>query len=1088
MNTVDHETPWGASLACIHEIFEAHAERAADAVAAVFEGEELTYGDLNRRANRLAHRLVRAGVGPDMPVGVFVERSLDVLIALLGILKAGGAYLPLDPKYPRERLELMLAGSGAKVLVAEAAWAERLSFGGEVVSPAEGAVNADGARAAEGNPVNGARESSLAYVMFTSGSTGRPKGVAVTHKSVVRLVVNTNYVKLVPSDRVAHASNLSFDASTFEIWGALLNGARVVVVPQETLLSPEALSTGLRREGITVMFITTALLHQIASARAEAFRGLRCLVFGGEACNPEWVRRVLDQSAPDSLINGYGPTECTTFSTFYPVTHVPRDATNLPIGRPVSGTTVHVLGPDRKPVAMGKIGELYLGGDGLARGYLSRPELTSERFVPDPLAGDPAARLYRTGDLVKQLPDGDLIFLGRDDHQVKIRGFRIELGEIEAALGQHPSVRMAVVTAREEGPGDKRLVAYVVGLERHAASIPELHRFLGERLPFYMIPSSIVLLERLPMSPNGKVDRAALPAPSRDTAGVGDLVEPRSATEEWLTRAYAEILGLDKVGVLDDFFELGGSSLSAVRLLARLREQLGVGLQSRHLYESPRVMDLARLIEAAAPRPLAHIDLRAEAVLDPELRPSSKPARRTAQVASVFLTGATGFLGAFLLHDLLRKTEATVHCLVRAADSAEGMKRIQGALAKYGLWDERLIARIVPVPGDLTHPLLGLTPARFDGLAQQVGAIYHSAAEVNYIKPYAQHKAANVQGTQEIIRLAFRGPQKPLHYISTIAIFGQIGWFTGRKQVREEDDMDAGADYLHTDIGYSQSKWVAEKLVWKARERGLQATIFRPGFIMGHSQTGATNTSDFACRMIKGCVQLRAFPDLPDQSKEFLPVDFASSAIVHLSRAQSSLGKVFHLVPRPSHNIDLMSFFELIRAYGYSLKKLSYARWKNALIAGVGASGDDGLLPLVPMLTETIHLDSLTSWELYRNMPVFECRNTIEGLSGTSIACPAMNAELLGVYLSRLIRSGFLEEPPSPASCTGGASRPIDALASRNLHFTFNEGALDERVVRAKLPEPPARLWCAPDGSVTTGRGGEVENALLGGGRGRAQA
>jgi len=1000
--------------ACIHEVFEARAEETPDAVAAAFEGEELTYGELNRRANRLAHRLQRAGVTPDAPVGIFVERSLDVLVALLGILKAGGAYLPLDPKYPKERLDLMLADSGAKVLLAEAAWAERLSFGGEVVNPAESARRAGGA---EWNPTNGATASSLAYVMFTSGSTGRPKGVAIPHGAVVRLTLSIHHVDFVPSDRVAHAANLAFDASTFEIWGALLNGARVVVLSQETLLSPESLATRLCAEGVTIMFITTTLFHQIASARPEAFRGLRCLLFGGETCDPRWVRRVLDEGAPTALLNAYGPTETTTFATIYRVTEIPLGASTVPIGRPLTGTYTHVLGPDLQPVASGAVGELCIGGDRLARGYLNQPELTAERFVSDPFAQEPGARLYRTGDMVKQLPDGNLILVGRTDHQVKIRGFRVELGEVEAALRQHHSVGEVVVTAREDVPGDKRLAAYVVPKAGDTLSIPALRRTLEHSLPSFMIPSAFVILERLPTTTNGKVDHARLPPPSRDSAEVGNLVKPRSAMEERLARAYAEILGLREVGIRDDFFGLGGSSLSAVRLLMHLKEHFGVDLPSRCLYESPRVIDLAPVLEAAATRPLAStsdpVDLRAEAVLDPEIL----AATLLSEARDVFLTGATGFLGAFLLHDLLQATEARVHCLVRAADPGEGLKRIRAALEKYALWDERLAAGIVPVPGDLTRPLLGLTPERFDRLAAEVGAVYHSAAEINYVKPYAQHKAANVQGTHEIIRLSCRGRTKPLHYISTIAVFGDIGFFTGRHRVLEDDDMDAGADYLHTDIGYSQSKWVAEKLVWKAQERGLPATIFRPGFIMGHSRTGVTNASDFACRMIKSCIELRTFPDLPAQSKEFVPVDFASQAILRLSRDRGSLGKVFHLVPHPSQNIELMRFFELIRDYGYPLEKVPYARWTAALVARTETSGEDALLPLVPMLTEPVHLGSLTRWEMYRHMPVFECQNTLEGLSDTAIACTPMNAELVETYLSYFIRTGYLEPPPaSPLS------------------------------------------------------------------------
>ncbi|HLM76320.1 MAG TPA: non-ribosomal peptide synthetase, partial [Polyangiaceae bacterium] len=567
--------PFDPSTMCIHELFEARAQAAPDAVAATSGGDAITYGELNRRANRLAHRLIEAGVTQGAPVGVFVERSLAILVALLGILKAGGAYLPLDAKLPRERLERMLADSGTKVLLTERARAEELSFNGDVISPEESAG------AAEQNPTRRGTPGSPAYVMFTSGSTGRPKGVVIPHGAVVGLVVRTNYVDIRPSDRVAHVSNLAFDASTFEIWGALLNGARVIILPNEVLLSPGALAAAVRREGVTVMFITAAFFHQLASVDATAFAGLKYLLVGGDACDPRWVREVLAGSAPGALLNAYGPTESTTFATFHRVIDVPPDATTVPIGRPVSGTTTHVLGPDLRPVSRGAAGELYLGGDRLAVGYLNQPEITAQKFIADPFSSAPGARLYRTGDWVRELPDGTLVFIGRTDNQIKIRGHRIELGEIEAALRQHPSVAVTVVTVREDVPGDKRITAYIVPPRGRAPAIADLRRALRESLPAIMVPSAFVVLERLPATPNGKVDIAALPPPSRDSGEAGDMVEPRSATEARLARAYAEILGLQEVGAEDDFFGLGGSSLAVVRLLARIRKEFNVELPSR---------------------------------------------------------------------------------------------------------------------------------------------------------------------------------------------------------------------------------------------------------------------------------------------------------------------------------------------------------------------------------------------------------------------------------------------------------------------------------------------------------------------------
>ncbi|WP_437967165.1 amino acid adenylation domain-containing protein [Sorangium sp. So ce260] len=1045
--------------ACIHELFEAQAARTPDAIAAVEGGEALTYRELDRRADRLARRISARRAGPDLRVAVFVERSLRVLVALLGVLKAGGAYVPLDPSYPDERLRLMLEDAAVSLLLGEPEQVERLAFCGEVMClDDERGAPGDGERGSPGDderPAARVAATDLAYVMFTSGSTGRPKGVAVPHRGVVRLVRDTDYVAFGPSDRVAHAASLSFDASTFEIWGALLNGARLVLVPHETLLSPEALPALLRREGVTVLFLTTALFHQLARANPGAFRGLSCLVVGGDALSPTLSREVLEQSAPGRLVNGYGPTESTTFSTAHVVRAVPEGAARVPIGRPISNTRVYVLDRRLQPVPVGVPGELYVGGDGLARGYLNRPALTAGAFIPSPLPEEPGDRLYKTGDQVRYLRDGTIEFLGRIDAQVKIRGFRVELGEIEAALSACPAVREAVVAAVEHAPGDRRLVAYVVakpgagraprrgaraapgrrpGVDGDGSRSPDglpstLRRFLRTKLPDYMIPAAFVALPSLPLSANGKVDRRALPPPRQGRGRAGAPMRSGSLIERKVARIWASILGADRVEAGDDFFELGGDSLLAAQVLLRVKAVFQVDVPARRLFESPTVAGLARAVEDARRREgrrasaeVGAVDLRAEAVLDPDIRPCGEAALAAASPRHVFLTGATGFLGAFLVRELLARTSATVHCLVRAPDAAQGLSRIRQSLQGYSLWDPAASARIVAVPGDLTEPLLGLTPAGFDALAGRIDAIYHAGAEVNYIKPYASHRAANVLGTQEILRLACRRRTKPMHHVSTIGVFGHVGYFTGVRIVKEGDDLDRWADYLHTDMGYSQSKWVAEKLVGIARARGVPVTVFRPGVIMGHSATGAGSVSDFASRMIKGCLEIGCAPDLPAQSKEFVTVEYVSRAIVHLSRRPGSLGKVFHLVPAPPHRLDLNGFFDLLGACDHPLVRLPYARWREELLKRIRRSGDSPLLPLLPMLIERVHGD-LTRWELYEKMPACDSRNAIDGLAGSDIACPPMDRRLLDRFLAYYLRTGYLRAPAPPRSGVRRAAR-----------------------------------------------------------------
>ena len=407
--------------------------------------------------------------------------------------------------------------------------------------------------------------------MYTSGSTGTPKGIVIPHRAISRLVFNTNYVELGPGDRVAQAANASFDAVTFEVWGALLRGAALVMFPSEVVLSARRFCAELRKQGVSTLFLTTALFNLLAREVPGGFRSLRDLLFGGESVDADCVREVVRSDPPERLLHVYGPTESTTFATWYRVRDVAEGASSVPIGRPISNTEVYILDAHLEPVPVGVPGELYLGGAGLARGYLNQPALTAERFIPHPFAAEPGCRLYRTGDFARYLPDGNIEFLGRRDQQLKIRGFRIELGEIEATLSRHPAVRQSVVAASGGIGGEpaavpgagRRLVAYVVPKEMPWPGVSELRGFLKERLPEYMLPSAFVLLDGLPLTPAGKVDRGALPAPDqlRPELEKG-FVAPRTPIEAKLAEIWASVLRLEQVGIHDDFFELGGHSLS----------------------------------------------------------------------------------------------------------------------------------------------------------------------------------------------------------------------------------------------------------------------------------------------------------------------------------------------------------------------------------------------------------------------------------------------------------------------------------------------------------------------------------------------
>jgi amino acid adenylation domain-containing protein len=576
---------------CVHHLFELQAERTPNATAIVFENECLTYGELNRRANQLAHHLAKLGVGPEVLVGILVERSLDMVVGLLGILKAGGAYVPLDPAYPRERVAFMLEDSEVPVLLTQ-----RLLLGSIPDSRAKVVVlDSDWdeiAKEKTGNPVNKAGAENLAYVIYTSGSTGKPKGVQIPHRAVVNFLTSMSHQPGVTAqDRLLAVTTLSFDIAGLEIYLPLSVGASVEIVSRLVSSDGNQLLSRITSSKATVMQATPATWRMLLEAGWKGSPQLRILC-GGEAVSRKLADQVLQKA--ESLWNMYGPTETTIWST---TLKFESGESVVSIGRPIANTEIFILDKVLQPVPIGVAGELHIGGDGLARGYLKRPELTSEKFITHPLSPDPQARLYKTGDLVRYLSNGNVEFLGRIDHQVKIRGFRIELGEIEAVLRQHPGIAETVVVAREDIPGDKRVVAYIVSAQAVAPTAAELRLFLKEKLPEYMIPSVFIGLKSMPLTPNGKVNRRALPAPEGlEMAPVEEFLAPRNEVESKLVKIWEDVLNVRPIGVRHEFFELGGHSLLAAKLMSLIARQFNKNLPIATLFDARTVEQLAGIL------------------------------------------------------------------------------------------------------------------------------------------------------------------------------------------------------------------------------------------------------------------------------------------------------------------------------------------------------------------------------------------------------------------------------------------------------------------------------------------------------------
>jgi amino acid adenylation domain-containing protein len=576
---------------CVHDLVGARAQATPAAIALVSADTQLTYGELDVRANRLAHHLRSLGVGPEVLVGLCATRSFDLVVGALGILKAGGAYVPLDPAYPPNRLSMLLHDSHAPLVLTQPRVAAHLPAGGwrTVLMDADGTETA---RYPKDPPPATATLESLAYIIFTSGSTGRPKGVQITHASLLNLVSwHRRTFKITPADRSTLQASPGFDAAVWELWPYLTAGASLHVVDDALRTAPGPLRDWMVAQGITLSFLPTALAQEMMDLRWPRETALRMLLTGADM-----LRRYPPADLPFAVVNNYGPTECTVVATSGTIPPgAQADDNPPPIGRPIDNTRIYIVDEQLRPVPAGTSGELLIGGAGVARGYLHRPELTAERFIPDPLSEKPGLRVYRTGDLARHLPDGQIAFLGRTDEQIKINGYRVEPREITAVLDRHPAVKTSVVAASSDAAGGKRLVAYVVPAVEGRLNARALQDFLREHVPDYMVPMVFVQLERLPLSAHGKLDRAALPALAADQ---DDAVEaPRSEVETRVAGVLTALLGVARIGRGDNFFDLGGHSLLGAQTIARIRDIFGVEFPLRTLFDNPTVQGISAEIE-----------------------------------------------------------------------------------------------------------------------------------------------------------------------------------------------------------------------------------------------------------------------------------------------------------------------------------------------------------------------------------------------------------------------------------------------------------------------------------------------------------
>lgn len=985
-----------------------------DKIAIITPEKTLTYHTLAKQAAIIARALQNKGVTRETPVAILLPPGIEQIISQTGILIANGSCVPLDPNIPEERLNSMLDDLHVQWTIAISREEHRnlhttlLDFHSLLINQQH-----------IENTYDDISLKHRTHILFTSGTTGKPKAVEIEAKGILRLVVNTHYVDLTADDRIACIANPTFDASLFEIWGALLNGATTVIIPKKDVLNIQDFEKEIIRQQITIMFITTALFNLIATTSPRAFRFLRNLLVGGETVNPHTLKLILDAAPPKRLFNVYGPTESTTFSIAYNIQADDLTSRSIPIGQPIDRTLAFILDDRLLPVAQGVIGHLYIGGEGLARGYWNRDELNKEKFVNVTLPGDSKPlRLYKTGDLSCQRPDGVFMYHGRMDNQVKLRGHRIELEEIEFQLLNSELVKAATVILVKNENTDPFLAAFIVPHKPDNFKIKALDKKLHQYLPEYMLPRLFVV-NTIPLTSTGKTDKQQLLINLEENTVRVERPEVFNDTEYSLLLLWRKILNKTDINLDDNFFQLGGSSLQAASLIIELGRQFIRHFSVQTLYDAPTLRELADVISQENVTRI-HNDVAQwlqDAQLPDDIQPLSGDLQNwsTLNDATVLLTGSTGFLAAFLLCDLLAMSNIKqVICLIRATDEVAARQRIEQNLSQYGLCDLIFNPRITIITGDLSLPKLGLSDELYYQLATESDVIFHLGAHVNYIQPYQAHRAGNIEGTLNILRLTTQSKPKSLHYMSTIAVYGPAGLLNKVDRIYENDDLKPYLEGMKYDSGYSQSKWVVEQFIWEAKKRGIPLSVYRPGFIMGDSINGMGNPKDFVSRLIRGCIAIGAYPILPRQRKEFIPVDYVSTALLTIAKDNNNLGQAYHLVPPDyAQSIDLDQFFELICQSGYPLQRLPYSEWITRLDADPKLF-DNPLMPLLPMLSETVY-QKQTRWEVYENMPAYDASNTQAALAAANsqLKFTPMDKNQLLLHLDFWQKNGFLPDNKS---------------------------------------------------------------------------
>ncbi|HEI9905438.1 TPA: amino acid adenylation domain-containing protein [Serratia marcescens] len=980
------------------DYFIQQASRYPEKTAVVSDNKHLTYRQLDEASSALCTRLKQEGVRPGDAVPLVAQRTVELPIGMMAIAKAGACYIPIDARYPERRIRNIIEQSGSPIIL---------------FSNHDARVNIDNLprKVLSIDNISLPKVSitvfspppsdALAYIIFTSGTTGAPKGVMIEHRSLLNLLLWHNQrFAMDEHSRSTLIAGVGFDVAQWEIWAPLICGGTLYLPHEETRLQPDALLAFFARHRLTHAFVPTVLVPEVIGAPQPAGLALKYLFTAGEKLNPLELRGI-----GYAVVDYYGPTEATIFATCNRV----RCATQNPpstIGRPIADTQVFILDERLRPVTDGESGELCISGLCLARGYLNAPQLTAERFVTSPHVG--GQRLYRSGDRARRLPDGRIQYLGRLDAQVKIRGNRVELGEIGSLMTQVSGVKTAVALVNQtDNPSDKRILAFLTGEDPGGDLIARVKRQLQDQLPAYSLPAEYRHLDRLPINANGKIDQAALLALAPEARPAP--AEPLDGHQRIVADLWRRLLKIDHIRADDDFFALGGHSLLAANLANQLGKAFAVKTYVRDIYAYPNLKTLAQAMaqrqgQEQTPEPQDGEPARAlqddvylpsDLVIDPTF-----DARQISAPRAILLTGATGFVGAHLLADLLRTTDAELYCLVRDGAKLPPRQRLEAVLQRYRIaLSAGQRARLHILPGDVAEHHFSLAPAAYRVLSQDIDLIYHSASAVNFIQPYAYMKRDNVQGLREIIRFAAHSRTKPLMLLSTISVYSWGHLHTGKRVMRESDDIDQNLPAVSRDIGYVRSKWVMEKIADLAAKQGLPLMTFRLGYATCHSRTGVNADYQWWGRLVRTCISSGTVPDLRDLREGLTTVDYMTRAIAHVSRNPQALGQKFNLIHQGDNNLTLREFFSLLeREFGYHFHPLPFAQWR----AQWENDSDAPLYPLLSLFKDPM-VDELSTVELYQDTYRWDCSNLQRFLQGSGIDEPRFTRQLLLNYLQHAI-------------------------------------------------------------------------------------